>query len=64
MSSVHFTVLFPGIFDLLTKGHEALIKRSADLFSNVIVAIAANPRTAPVLSRTCRFSEPPFKTFE
>ncbi len=43
----HHTVIFPGTFDLITNGHEDLIKRTANLFSKVIVAIAANPRKAP-----------------
>lgn len=44
----HNTVIFPGTFDLITNGHEDLIKRTAGLFSTVIVAIAANPRKVPI----------------
>ena len=33
--------IFPGTFDPLTRGHEDLIRRSAGLFSEVVVAVAA-----------------------
>ena len=33
--------VFPGTFDPITLGHQDLIRRSAKLFSSVIVAVAA-----------------------
>ena len=33
--------VFPGTFDPITLGHQDLIRRSADLFATVIVAVAA-----------------------
>ncbi len=35
------TAVFPGTFDPITLGHQDLIRRSAILFSTVIVAVAA-----------------------
>jgi pantetheine-phosphate adenylyltransferase len=35
------TAVFPGTFDPITLGHQDLIRRSAGLFANVIVAVAA-----------------------
>jgi len=52
----HHTVIFPGTFDLITNGHEDLIKRAASLFSVVIVAIAANPRKKPTFELEQRIS--------
>lgn len=33
-------VVYPGTFDPITKGHEDLVRRAADLFDEVIVAVA------------------------
>ncbi len=33
--------VFPGTFDPITRGHQDLIRRSAKLFSSVVVAVAA-----------------------
>ncbi len=41
-------ILYPGTFDPITRGHEDLIDRACRLFDKVIVAIAANPRKAPM----------------
>lgn len=35
------TAIFPGTFDPITLGHQDLIRRSAQMFSTVIVAVAA-----------------------
>jgi pantetheine-phosphate adenylyltransferase len=35
------TAVFPGTFDPITLGHQDLIRRSAGLFTSVIVAVAA-----------------------
>ncbi|MGF1740843.1 pantetheine-phosphate adenylyltransferase [Vibrio profundum] len=36
-------VIYPGTFDPLTNGHLNLIERSAEMFDEVIVAVAASP---------------------
>ena len=36
------TALFPGSFDPITKGHEALVLRAIPLFDEVIVAVGVN----------------------
>lgn len=38
------TAVYPGSFDPLTKGHEDLIRRAADIFEDLIVGVAVNPR--------------------
>jgi len=42
------TVIYPGPFDPITKGHTDLIDRACKLFEHVIVAIAPNPSKAPM----------------
>lgn len=42
--------IYPGTFDPITNGHSDLVERSARLFDRVIVALAANPKKAPVFS--------------
>lgn len=44
------TIIYPGTFDPITKGHTDLIERAARLFDNVIVAVAANPGKKPIFS--------------
>ncbi|ESP95167.1 MULTISPECIES: pantetheine-phosphate adenylyltransferase [Pseudoalteromonas] len=39
--------LYPGTFDPLTNGHADLIKRAANMFDTVILAIAHNPTKKP-----------------
>jgi pantetheine-phosphate adenylyltransferase len=34
--------VYPGTFDPLTRGHEDIVRRAAELFSEVIVAVAEN----------------------
>ena len=36
-------VVFPGSFDPVTKGHESIIIRAAEIFDEVIIAIGENP---------------------
>ncbi|MHA7840366.1 MAG: pantetheine-phosphate adenylyltransferase [Gammaproteobacteria bacterium] len=43
------TVIYPGTFDPITKGHEDLVERASHLFPKVIVAIAKNSAKSPVL---------------
>ena len=42
--------LFPGSFDPLTNGHLDIIRRSAPLFDEMIVAVLNNPDKAPMFS--------------
>jgi pantetheine-phosphate adenylyltransferase len=41
--------LYPGTFDPITRGHADLIARCARMFDRVVVAVAANPKKAPLL---------------
>ncbi len=36
--------VYPGTFDPVTKGHEALVKRALPLFDEIIVAIGINSK--------------------
>jgi pantetheine-phosphate adenylyltransferase len=42
------TVIYPGTFDPITKGHTDLIDRASKLFEHVIVAVASNPSKQPM----------------
>lgn len=42
--------VYPGTFDPMTRGHEDLVRRAADLFDVVIVAIAASRAKHPFFS--------------
>jgi pantetheine-phosphate adenylyltransferase len=42
------TVLYPGTFDPITKGHMDLVKRACRLFDTVIIAIAESPSKKPM----------------
>jgi pantetheine-phosphate adenylyltransferase len=42
--------IYPGTFDPVTFGHLDLIKRSQEIFGEVIVAAADNPRKQPLFS--------------
>ncbi|HEY9148669.1 MAG TPA: pantetheine-phosphate adenylyltransferase [Gammaproteobacteria bacterium] len=44
------TAIYPGTFDPITNGHSDLIQRACRLFDRVIVAIAANPKKAPLFT--------------
>lgn len=46
--------LYPGTFDPITNGHTDLVRRAANLFDQVIVAIAANPTKQPLFDLTER----------
>ena len=36
------TALFPGSFDPITKGHEYIVKKSLDLFEEVVIGVGKN----------------------
>ena len=42
--------IYPGTFDPVTNGHFDLIERAADLFTEVVVAVASNPNKRPLFS--------------
>ena len=42
--------VYPGSFDPVTYGHIDLIKRALEIFSEVTVAVAHNPRKGPLFS--------------
>ena len=42
--------MYPGTFDPITNGHQDLVRRAAAIFSDVTVAIAANPGKAPLFT--------------
>lgn len=41
------TAVYPGTFDPLTRGHEDLVRRAANLFDHVVVAVAYSPNKRP-----------------
>ncbi len=47
---MHTKAIYPGTFDPVTNGHADLIERAANMFSHVVVAIAANPSKKPLFS--------------
>ena len=42
--------LYPGTFDPITNGHTDLVRRAAQLFDGVIIAVAANPQKQPLFN--------------
>jgi pantetheine-phosphate adenylyltransferase len=44
------TVVYPGTFDPITRGHEDLVRRAASLFDRVVVAIADSESKRPLFS--------------
>lgn len=44
------TAVYPGTFDPVTRGHEDLVRRAAQIFERVLIAIAANPNKAPMFT--------------
>jgi pantetheine-phosphate adenylyltransferase len=42
--------VYPGTFDPVTNGHIDLVERSLRIFDKVIVALAENPKKAPLFS--------------
>ncbi|MFO0600453.1 MAG: pantetheine-phosphate adenylyltransferase [Myxococcaceae bacterium] len=44
------SAIYPGSFDPLTNGHLSLIHRGLKMFDSLVVAIAVNPKKAPLFS--------------
>lgn len=42
--------VYPGTFDPITNGHVDILRRSLEIFGHVVVALAENPRKAPLFS--------------
>jgi pantetheine-phosphate adenylyltransferase len=42
--------MYPGTFDPITNGHHELVRRAAQIFDRVVVAVAASPNKRPVFS--------------
>ncbi len=42
--------IYPGSFDPITNGHADIVQRTLTMFDRVVVAIANNPRKAPLFS--------------
>jgi pantetheine-phosphate adenylyltransferase len=42
--------MYPGTFDPLTNGHHELVLRAAELFDQVVVAVAESPGKTPIFS--------------
>jgi pantetheine-phosphate adenylyltransferase len=42
--------VYPGTFDPITNGHQDLVRRAADIFDRVIVAIAAHSNKTPLFA--------------
>jgi pantetheine-phosphate adenylyltransferase len=47
---VKIGAMYPGTFDPITRGHEDLVRRCVRLFDSVVVAIASNPKKAPLFT--------------
>jgi len=48
------TVVYPGTFDPLTRGHEDLVRRAARVFDRVVVAVADSEAKHPFFSASER----------
>jgi pantetheine-phosphate adenylyltransferase len=46
----HRVAIYPGTFDPITRGHEDLVRRAANLFNKLILAIAESPAKQPSFS--------------
>lgn len=44
------TVIYPGTFDPITRGHLDLVERAADLFDKVVIAIAFSEKKKPMFT--------------
>jgi pantetheine-phosphate adenylyltransferase len=50
------TVVYPGTFDPLTRGHEDLVRRAARVFDRVVVGIADSEAKRPLFSASERIA--------
>jgi pantetheine-phosphate adenylyltransferase len=47
---MNITAIYPGTFDPITNGHSDLVQRACQLFDNIIIGIASNPKKSPLFS--------------
>ncbi len=47
---MNITAIYPGTFDPITLGHSDIVRRGAQLFGRIIVAVAESPRKEPSFS--------------
>ncbi len=47
-------IMYPGTFDPITNGHCDLVRRAANLFGEVVVAVAASPSKSPLFDLDTR----------
>jgi pantetheine-phosphate adenylyltransferase len=47
---VKIGAMYPGTFDPITRGHEDLVRRCVRIFDRVVVAVASNPKKAPLFT--------------
>jgi pantetheine-phosphate adenylyltransferase len=50
------TVVYPGTFDPLTRGHEDLVRRAARVFDRVVVGVADSEAKRPLFTATERIA--------
>ena len=50
------SIVYPGTFDPITKGHLDLIRRAGKIFDKVIIAVARNPQKQPLLDLSERIA--------
>ena len=43
-------IVYPGTFDPLTRGHEDLVRRASQMFSEVVVGVAGSSGKSPLFS--------------
>lgn len=48
--SIQRRAVYPGTFDPITRGHEDLVRRAAQIFEHLTLAIAASPAKAPMFT--------------
>ena len=53
------TVIYPGTFDPITKGHMDLVERAAKMFDRIIIAVADSPKKKPLfdLKQRCELAK-------
>jgi len=44
------TAVYPGTFDPMTRGHEDLVRRAANIFDELVVGVAQSPNKRPFFS--------------
>jgi pantetheine-phosphate adenylyltransferase len=48
--------VYPGSFDPVTFGHLDVLRRAAEVFDRVVIAVLENPRKAPLLDASARIA--------